>query len=175
MAYTCIHTHTSSTHIMAWVFLLSPKWGSHSLSIPGTQSYTEEHEGLPVKHFNHLASYKHSNLLLHQIPGLWKSFRGKPNLLQGGIQMVYTNMWTYQLCATCSIKKINWQNEKPGGREREAGQLVKWRTLVLRLSFGTQHTLSAAWDIRPHPICAFDTIVAQHLSTADITKCFTIK
>lgn len=122
------HTHTLSTHIMAWVFLLSPKWGSHSLSIPGTQSYTEEHEGLPVKHFNHLASYKHSNLLLHQIPGLWKSFGGKPNLLQGGIQMVYTNMWTYQLCATCSIKKINWQNEKAGGREREAGQLVKWRT-----------------------------------------------
>lgn len=116
------HTHIFHTYHGLSIFAL-PK-----VRLSQPQSYTEEHEGLPVKHFNHLASYKHSNLLLHQIPGLWKSFGGKPNLLQGGIQMVYTNMWRYQLCATCSIKKINWQNEKPGGREREAGQLVKWRT-----------------------------------------------
>lgn len=56
--------HTSSVQIMPRVISALPEV---SLCCTASLSFTQEHEGLPAKHFKQLASDKHVNPQLHHI------------------------------------------------------------------------------------------------------------
>lgn len=62
------NTQTSSVQIMPRVISALPEV---SLGCTASLSFTQEHEGLPVKHFKQLASEKHVNPQLHHISAPW--------------------------------------------------------------------------------------------------------
>lgn len=94
-----------------------------------------------------MKTVEHSDLLLHLILGLWKSYGGKKTNLQPEcIQMVYTNMLAQR------DKRTKWKRERGG--ERKRGQLVKLSTLpsVAQLRHAARCLQHAIY--RPHPIPA---------------------